>query len=66
MYLRDEDRAKVRELMADLAMHGERVSESLIVRAAIHAASPGRQFTAAYRKVAAVDLRFTALENEAR
>ena len=58
MYLRDEDREKIRELMASLAAQGERVSESLIVRAAIHAAVPGRPFTAAYRKAAAVDLRF--------
>lgn len=58
LYLRDEDVTKIRELTAALAERGERTSDSLIVRAAIHAAIPGRVFLESYRKVAAVDLRF--------
>jgi hypothetical protein len=58
LYLRDEDVAKVRELTAALAERGERTSDSLIVRAAIHAATPGRAFFESYRQVAAADLRF--------
>jgi hypothetical protein len=58
LYLRDEDVAKVRELTAVLAERGERTSDSLIVRAAIHAANPGRAFLEAYRQVASADLRF--------
>lgn len=58
LYLRDADVAKVRELTAALAERGERTSDSLIVRAAIHAASPGKAFFDSYRQVAAVDLRF--------
>jgi hypothetical protein len=58
LYLRDEDVAKVRELMASVAGQGERTSESLIVRAAIHAANPGRHFLEAYRQAASADLRF--------
>jgi hypothetical protein len=58
LYLRDEDVAKVRELTAIIAGRGERTSDSLIVRAAIHATSPGRNFIEAYRHVAAADLRF--------
>ncbi|MEZ2346605.1 hypothetical protein [Terriglobus sp. RCC_193] len=62
MYLRDEDREKVRQLMADIALQGERVSESLIVRAAILAAEPGKKFLTAYKQAASVDLRFNASE----
>lgn len=58
LYLRDEDVAKIRELTAALAERGERTSDSLIVRAAIHATMPGRAFLESYRKVAAADLRF--------
>jgi hypothetical protein len=58
LYLRDEDVAKLRELTVALAERGERTSDSLIVRAAIHAATPGRSFFEAYRQVASVDLRF--------
>ena len=58
LYFRDEDRAKVRELTAYLAGEGERTSASLIVRAAVRAASPGRAFLNAYRETAKTDLRF--------
>lgn len=58
LYLRDEDVQKVRELTAMLAERGERTSDSLIVRAAIHAATPGRTFLESYRQVAGADLRF--------
>lgn len=58
LYLRDEDVQKIRELTAALAERGERTSDSLIVRAAIRAATPGRTFFESYRQVADVDLRF--------
>jgi hypothetical protein len=58
LYLRDADTAKIRELTAFVADKGERTSDSLIVRAAIHAANPGPRFMEAYRQVAAADLRF--------
>ncbi|HEY1804944.1 MAG TPA: hypothetical protein VGG45_10740 [Terracidiphilus sp.] len=58
LYLRDADLNKVRELTAFVAGQGDRTSDSLIVRAAIHAASPGRGFMDVYREVAAADLRF--------
>jgi hypothetical protein len=58
LYLRDADLDKVRELTAFIAGQGERTSDSLIVRAAIRAANPGRSFMDAYRRTAAADLRF--------
>lgn len=58
LYLRETDINKLRELTAALAERGERTSDSLIVRAAIHAATPGRAFLESYRQVAAADLRF--------
>jgi hypothetical protein len=59
LYLRDSDIAKVRELTAFAAGLGERTSDSLIVRAALQAATPGRTFLAALREAASADLRFT-------
>jgi len=58
LYLRDADTAKIRELTAFIADKGERTSDSLIVRAAIHAANSGPRFMEAYRQTAAADLRF--------
>jgi hypothetical protein len=58
LYIRDTDVAKVRELTAFAAGQGERTSDSLIVRAALLAASPGRAFLTALREVASADLRF--------
>jgi hypothetical protein len=58
MYIRDSDLVKVRELTAFAAGHGERTSDSLIVRAALLAATPGRRFLTALREVASTDLRF--------
>lgn len=58
LYLREHDVAKIRELLAFVAGEGERVSESLIVRAAIHAAKPDRAFMAAFREAASADMRF--------
>jgi hypothetical protein len=58
LYLRAADLAKVRELTAFVAGKGERTSDSLIVRAAVHAATPGKAFFDAYREVASADLRF--------
>ena len=62
LYLREADVAKVRELLAFMAGQGERVSESLIVRAAIQAATPGRLFREAFKQAAGEDLRFRRLE----
>jgi hypothetical protein len=64
LYLRDSDIARMRELQAFIAGEGERSSDSLMVRAALHAATPGKQFLTAYREVASVDLRFKPTENE--
>jgi hypothetical protein len=58
LYMRDADVDKVRELTAFIAGQGERTSDSLIVRAAIQGANPGRGFMEAYGRVAAADLRF--------
>ena len=58
MYIRDSDLVKVRELTAFAAGQGERTSDSLIVRAALLAATPGRAFLTALREVASTDLRF--------
>ena len=58
LYLRDTDLAKVRELTAFAAGQGERTSDSLIVRAALLAATPSRAFLTALREVASADLRF--------
>jgi hypothetical protein len=58
LYLRDADVSKLRELTAYLSGEGERTSDSLIVRAAIHAANPGPAFLKAYRQAAGADLRF--------
>lgn len=60
LYLRDSDIARVRELTAFAAGQGERTSDSLIVRAALQIASPGRAFLVALREVASADLRFKA------
>jgi hypothetical protein len=60
LYLRDSDIARVRELTAFAAGQGERTSDSLIVRAALQVASPGRAFLTALREVASADLRFKA------
>lgn len=58
LYFRDTDLSKVRELTAFAAGQGERTSDSLIVRAALLAATPGRVFLTALREVASADLRF--------
>lgn len=58
LYMRQPDIDKLRELTAYLSGEGERTSDSLIARAAIHAASPGPAFLKAYRQAASADLRF--------
>lgn len=58
LYLRDADLVKVHELTAFAAGQGERTSISLVVRAALLAANPGRTFLAALREAAAADLRY--------
>jgi hypothetical protein len=58
LYLREPDIEKIRELIAFIASQGERTSDSLVVRAAIHAAGTNRSFLAAFKEVASTDLRF--------
>jgi hypothetical protein len=58
LYLRDSDLAKLRELVSFAAGEGERTSDSLMVRAALHTATPGRAFLTALREAASADLRF--------
>ena len=58
LYLRETDVAKLRELTVYLAEQGERTSDSLIVRAALQAVTPGSVLLKAYREAAAADLRF--------
>lgn len=58
LYLRDADLSKLRDLTAYLAGEGERTSDSLIVRAALHAVNPGPALLKAYRQAAGADLRF--------
>jgi hypothetical protein len=58
LYLRDSDFVKVRELIAYAATHGERTSDSLMFRAALFAAAPGKAFLTALREVASGDLRY--------
>lgn len=58
LYMREPDIAKLRELTAYLAGQGERTSNSLIARAAIHTVTPGPAFLKAYRQVAETDMRF--------
>jgi hypothetical protein len=62
LYLREEDVAKVRELTAAVAAKGERTSDSLIVRAAIQSATPGKAFMDAYKQAASADMRFKPSE----
>jgi hypothetical protein len=58
LYLREPDIEKIRELTAFVASQNERTSDSLIVRAAIHAVTANRSFLTAYNEVASADLRF--------
>ena len=58
LYLRASDLAKVHELTAFAAGKGERTSISLVVRAALLAANPGRTFLSALQEAASADLRF--------
>jgi hypothetical protein len=58
LYLRESDIAKLRELTVYLADQGERTSDSLIVRAALQAVTPGSALLRAYREAAGADLRF--------
>ena len=58
LYLRDSDLAKLRELVSFAAGEGERTSDSLMVRAVLHIATPGRAFLTALQGVSSADLRF--------
>jgi hypothetical protein len=58
LYVRESDLVRVRELTAYAAGQGERTSDSLIFRAAVLAATPGRTFLTALREAASADLRF--------
>jgi hypothetical protein len=57
LYIRDSDLIKVRELTAYAAGQGERTSDSLVFRAALFAATPGKAFMSALKAVASTDQR---------
>lgn len=57
MYIRDSDLVKIRELTAFVAGQGARTSDSLIVRAALLTATPGKAFLSALKAVASTDQR---------
>lgn len=63
LYLYDADIAKIRELVSWVAGNGERVSDSLIVRAALRVAGADKRFLAAYRDAASADQRYKAIES---
>jgi hypothetical protein len=58
LYLRDSDFVKVRELALYAMQQGERTSDSLIFRAALMAATPGKAFMNALSEVSSGDMRF--------
>lgn len=58
IYLHATDLEKLRDIRAALAGRGGRSTSSMIVRAALYAASPGALFMEAYRQVADADRRF--------
>lgn len=60
LVLRDEDHKKVKELMSFLLEQGDIASTSLIVRAALLCAKPGKAFRDAYKQAASADMRFKA------
>jgi hypothetical protein len=58
LYLYPDDIAKMRELVSYVAANGHRVSESLVVRAALRVAVADKRFLAAYLDAASADQRF--------
>lgn len=62
LYLYDADIAKIRELVSWVAANGERVSDSLIVRAALRVAGADKKFLTAYRDAASADQRYKSAE----
>jgi uncharacterized protein (DUF1778 family) len=58
LYVREDDKAKMRELIAYAATNGHSTSNSLIVRAALRVAGPNRGFLCALKDTEAGDLRF--------
>lgn len=59
-WLRDEDRALIRELSAYLATQGRRATDSLVIRAALHLARADRNLLDAFTEVEARDGRYKA------
>jgi hypothetical protein len=57
VWLHAEDDKLVRELSAWLAGQGVRISDSRVIRAALHTAQTGTAFLHAYRKAAELDGR---------
>jgi hypothetical protein len=57
-WLRDEDRALIRELAAYLATQGRRATDSLVIRAALHLARADRNLLDAFHEVEARDGRY--------
>src|ERR1035438_7658334 len=58
VFLHDGDRRIIRELVAYFAGQGNRVSESLVIKAALRMAKPGGDLMRAYQEAAAQDRRF--------
>src|SRR3954452_20992192 len=58
VFLHDADRRIIRELVAYFAGQGRRVSESLVIKAALRAAKPGEALLNAYEEAAHQDQRF--------
>ncbi|MEJ7606943.1 MAG: hypothetical protein WKF37_11915 [Bryobacteraceae bacterium] len=58
VFLHEGDRRIIRELIAYLAGQGLRVSESLIIKAALRTAKPGDLLLRAYQEAASQDQRF--------
>lgn len=56
-WLHDEDRRLVRELAAWLNGQGERVTDSLVIRAVLRVAKTGPEFLKAYRQLSQQDGR---------
>jgi hypothetical protein len=58
IFLHEEDRRIIRDLMAYLAGQGRRVSESIVIKAALRTAQPGQALLNAHEEAARQDQRF--------
>lgn len=58
IFLHEGDRRIIQELMAYLAGQGRRVSESIVIKAALRTANPGQALLNAHEEAARQDQRF--------